>query len=140
MSASGGARRSDAPSAARSAWRSGAGPVATPEVEALAALLRAGDLDSFRARVGAGAPNLENAQLSQADLRDAPLADANLRGAYLRGADLRGLDLLDADLDGASIRDARISGVRFPRAIAASEIDLSWRLGTRMRADGTSRG
>ena len=106
----------------------------TPEVESLAALLRAGDLDAFVARVGTAPPNLENAQLSMADLRGAPLSNANLRGAYLRGADLRGLDLIDADLDGASLKDARISGARFPRSLGAAEIDLSWRLGTRMRA------
>jgi len=135
MSTAGGAQRSGPP---RSAWRSGRGPSATPEVEALAALLRAGDVDAFRERAGAS-PDLENAQLSMADLRSAPLGNANLRGAYLRGADLRGLDLIDADLDGASLKDARISGVRFPRNLGADEIDLSWRHGTRMRADGRSR-
>lgn len=134
MSAAGGAQRGGPSSAPRSAWRSGRGPMGTPEVESLAALLRAGDLDAFVARVGTAAPNLENAQLSMADLRGAPLSNANLRGAYLRGADLRGLDLIDADLDGASLKDARISGARFPRNLAAAEIDLSWRLGTRMRA------
>jgi hypothetical protein len=133
MSAAGGAQRGGP--APRSAWRSGRGPVSTPEVEALAALLRGGDLDAFVARIGTSAPNLENAQLSMADLRGAPLSNADLRGAYLRGADLRGLDLLGADLDGASMKDARISGARFPRDLCATEIDLSWRLGTRMRAE-----
>jgi hypothetical protein len=128
MSAAGGAQRGGP--APRSAWRSGRGPVSTPEVEALAALLRGGDLDAFVARIGTSAPNLENAQLSMADLRGAPLSNANLRGA-----DLRGLDLLGADLDGASMKDARISGARFPRDLCATEIDLSWRLGTRMRAE-----
>src|SRR5262245_2379571 len=104
MSAAGGAQRGGPPSSgARSGWKSGRGPMGTPEVESLAALLRGGDLDAFVARVGTGAPNLENAQLSMADLRGAPLSNANLRGAYLRGADLRGLDLIDADLDGASL-------------------------------------
>ena len=134
MSAGGGAQRGGPPSAPRSVWRAGRGPSGTPEVEALAALLRAGDLDAFAARVGTSAPDLESAQLSMADLRAAPLANANLRGAYLRGADLRGLDLIDADLDGASLKDARISGVRFPRNLSAAEIELSWRHGTRMRA------
>jgi uncharacterized protein YjbI with pentapeptide repeats len=134
MSAAGGAKRGGASSGPRAGWRSGRGPNGTPEVEALAALLRGGDLEAFVARVESAPANLENAQLSMADLREAPLQNANLRGAYLRGADLRGVDLIDADLDGASLRDARISGCRFPRNLPAAEIDLSWRLGTRMRA------
>jgi uncharacterized protein YjbI with pentapeptide repeats len=99
----------------------------------LVTLLRTGEFERFLERAG-GAPDLENAQLRLADLRGAPLGNANLRGAYLRGADLRGLDLEGADLDGASIKEAQISGVRFPRSIAAAEIELSWRFGTRMRA------
>ena len=100
----------------------------------LVELLREGRFEDFRARVGDERPSLRGAMLRLADLRGAPLSNADLRDAYLRGADLRGLDLREADLDGASLRDAKLSGVRFPDDIEPAEIDLSWRLGTRLRA------
>ena len=96
-------------------------------------LLRDDRFDEFNRRVESGPAVLRNADLRLVDLRRADLRGADLTGAYLRNADLRGLDLADAELDGASIHGAQISGVRFPDNLAPDEIDLSFRLGTRMR-------
>jgi uncharacterized protein YjbI with pentapeptide repeats len=103
----------------------------------LSGLLRAGRFKEFNEEVD-GPPDLRNADLRLADLRGAPIQTADLRGAYLRRADLRGLDLIEADLDGASLQGALVSGVRFPRDLAAGEIEMSLRLGTRMRAERRS--
>jgi uncharacterized protein YjbI with pentapeptide repeats len=43
------------------------------------------------------------------------------------------VDLSKANLDGASINACKISGVLFPAALGASEIELSLLHGTRMR-------
>jgi uncharacterized protein YjbI with pentapeptide repeats len=51
----------------------------------------------------------------------------------LRSCDLRGLDLRTARLAGASLHAARVSGVYFPKELDPDEIDMSVRLGTRMR-------
>jgi hypothetical protein len=116
------------------------GPRPSPEVEHRSGLLRAGRFKEFGEEVGEGSPDLRNADLRLADLRGAPIQTADLRGAYLRRVDLRGLDLIEADLDGASLQGALVSGVRFPRDLPAGEIEMSLRLGTRMRAVRRSEG
>ena len=55
----------------------------------------------------------------------------------LRGCNLRGLDLRTARLDGASLHAAHISGVYFPAEFAPAEIEMSVRMGTRLRAART---
>jgi hypothetical protein len=57
-------------------------------------------------------PDLENANLIEADLRGAQLHDANLSGALLRCADLRGADLAEAGLFRASLSRAQMEGAR----------------------------
>ena len=99
-------------------------------------LLREERFDEFNKKAATTPPNLENADLSRTEIRRANLTRANLRGAYLRDADLRGLDLSGADMEGASIHNARVAGTLFPKNIPTAEIDLSMRLGTRMRAVG----
>jgi len=116
------------------------GPQTSPTVQHLSALLRAGRFKEFSDEVGDERPDLRNADLRQADLRGAPIQRADLRGAYMRRVDLRGLDLIEADLDGSSLHSALVSGVRFPRDLSAPEIEMSIRLGTRMRASGHGGG
>ncbi len=96
-------------------------------------LLIDGKIDEFNEKASDEAPNLENVSLRGIDLRGVDLSHANLRGAYMRNADIRGCDLFYADLEGASIHQARISGVRFPPSLFASEINMSLAHGTRMR-------
>ncbi len=92
--------------------------------------------DEFNRRVEAMANteiDLSGGQFRGYDLRRFNLQQANLTDCYLRNADLRGLDLSHAQLAGASIKDAKISGVLFPVALSASEIELSLHYGTRLR-------
>jgi uncharacterized protein YjbI with pentapeptide repeats len=52
---------------------------------------------------------------------------------YFRQADLRGLDLRSCRLESASLHGAHVSGAYFPLQLAPEEIEMSVRLGTRMR-------
>jgi uncharacterized protein YjbI with pentapeptide repeats len=106
----------------------------------LRALILEGKHAEFNARAADAPPDLENVSLRGADLQGFDLSHANLRGAYLRAADLRGCDLFWADLEGASLHDARVSGVRFPRALAPDEIRMSVELGTRLRSQPVPKG
>jgi len=106
----------------------------------LRGLILEGKLAEFNARAAEAPPDLENVSLRGVDLQGFDLSHANLRGAYLRAADLRGCDLFWADLEGASLHDARISGVRFPRSLAADEIRMSVELGTRLRSQPAPKG
>jgi uncharacterized protein YjbI with pentapeptide repeats len=58
---------------------------------------------------------------------------SDLRGCDFRGIDLRGLDLRGCRLEGASLHAAHVSGACFPLQLAPEEIEMSVRLGTRMR-------
>ena len=80
-----------------------------------------------------GEVDLSGAHLRAYDLRKYHLKKANLRNAYMRSTDLRSLDLSEADLEGASIKEAKVSGVLFPRSLAAQEIMMSLANGTRLR-------
>jgi uncharacterized protein YjbI with pentapeptide repeats len=96
--------------------------------------LRAGDLDGYHREIeGRNVVDFSGTDLRAVDLRGADLTKVVLRDAYLREADLRGCDLRDLDLEGASLDRARISGAYFPANLAADEIQLSVRHGTRLR-------
>jgi len=61
-------------------------------------------------------PNLQGANLWEADLRGADLRGADLRGADLRIADLRGADLWVADLRVANLWRAKLRGANLREA------------------------
>ena len=77
--------------------------------------------------------DLHGCNLRGLDLREFDLANADLTDCYFRQADLRGLDLRSCQLQGASLHAARISGTYFPTELSAPEIEMSVRLGTRLR-------
>jgi len=96
--------------------------------------LREGRVEEFNRRKLAGEKgDLRGCDLRGIDLREANVENLDLSDAYLRQADLRGLDLRTCTLNGASLHAAHISGVYFPSALPAAEIDMSVRLGTRLR-------
>ncbi len=97
-------------------------------------LLREGRVEEFNRRVKAGeAVDLRGCNLRGLDLRELVAADLDLSDCYFRQADLRGLDLRACRLDGASLHAAHISGVYFPAEFSAPEIEMSVRMGTRLR-------
>ena len=67
------------------------------------------------------------------DLRGVDVANIDFSDCYFRQADLRGLDLRSCRLEGASLHAAHVSGAYFPLQFAPEEIEMSVRLGTRMR-------
>jgi uncharacterized protein YjbI with pentapeptide repeats len=67
------------------------------------------------------------------DLREYNVANIDFSDCYFRQADLRGLDLRTCRLEGASLHGAHVSGAYFPDILDPLEIDMSVRLGTRMR-------
>jgi Pentapeptide repeats (8 copies) len=85
-------------------------------------LLREGGSEEFNRRTKAG---------ETSDFRD--VANIDFSDCYFRQADLRGLDLRSCRLEGASLHAAHISGAYFPLELAPGEIEMSVRLGTRMR-------
>lgn len=97
-------------------------------------LLREGRADEFNQRRHDGATcDLRGCDFRGIDLRAVDVATINFTDCYFRQADLRGLDLRTCCLKGASLHAAHISGAYFPPELAAIEIDMSVRLGTRMR-------
>lgn len=123
-----------APEAHAPEWNAD-GPTCSESPNELAEMLRHGRYDAFNATVTkCGAANLSGANLRMTDLTRANLKGACLRNAYLRACDLRGQDLSDCDMAGASLHDAKVSGVLFPADLDSHEIEMSVRLGTRMRA------
>jgi len=97
-------------------------------------LLRAGEAEDFNRRRAAGeACNLNGCNFRGIDLRAFNLTSIDFSDGYFRQADLRGLDLRACRLEGASMHAAHISGTYFPAALSAQEIEMSVRLGTRMR-------
>jgi len=104
-------------------------------VNPMAQLIREGRYDEFNTQVAENGPaDLGFAYLRMQNLTRINLSGASLKGAYLRGADLRGQDLSEADLSGASLASANVSGVLFPVALTATEIQMSIALGTRLRS------
>jgi len=92
------------------------------------------NLDKFNSMVENGSPpDLRDCNLRGLDLRKANLKGLDLSGSYLRSSNLRGVDLTGCNLQGASLQGTLISGALFPGNIAADEIMLSVKYGTRMR-------
>jgi uncharacterized protein YjbI with pentapeptide repeats len=111
-------------------------PHANPRTPAdpLYLLLREGRSEEFNRRRQAGEEcDLRGCDLRGLDLRAVAVANMDFSDCYLRQADLRGLDLRSCQLEGASLHGANASGVYFPIKLAPQEIDLSIRVGTRMR-------
>lgn len=101
-------------------------------------LLREGRVEDFnRRRLGGEAVDLRGCNLRGLDLRQLDPGGLDLRDCYLRQADLRGLDLRTCQLEGASLHAAHVSGVYFPAEFSATEIEVSVRLGTRLRGART---
>ncbi len=97
-------------------------------------LLREGRAEEFNRKRNPVEPfDLHSCNLRGVDLRGCNVDNIDFTDAYFRQADLRGVDLRKAQLDGASLHGAHISGAYFPDAIEAAEIDISVRLGTRIR-------
>lgn len=97
-------------------------------------LLREGRGQEFNRRKLAGEKfDFHGCDFRGIDLREVDVASIDFSDCYFRQADLRGLDLRTCQLEGASLHAAHVSGVYFPTKLAAEEIDLSVRLGTRLR-------
>jgi len=97
-------------------------------------LLREGRVEEFnRRRANGDSCDLRGANLRGIDLRELDAGGLDLSNAYLRQADLRGQNLSRCRLEGASLHAAHVSGVLFPAELEATEIEMSVRLGTRMR-------
>jgi uncharacterized protein YjbI with pentapeptide repeats len=99
-------------------------------------LLREGRGEEFNRRRKAGETcDLRGCDFRGLDLRGLDAANIDFSDCYFRQADLRGLDLRTCQMEGASLHAAHVSGVYFPRKLAPHEIEMSVRLGTRMRQD-----
>jgi uncharacterized protein YjbI with pentapeptide repeats len=97
-------------------------------------LLREGDPEEFNRRRRAGeTSDFRGCDFHGIDLRGVDVSNIDFSDCYFRQADLRGLDLRSCRLEGASLHGAHISGVYFPLQFAPEEIEMSVRLGTRMR-------
>ena len=97
-------------------------------------LLREGGSEDFNRRRKAGeTSDLRGCDFRGIDLRAVDVANIDFSDCYFRQADLRGLDLRSCRLEGASLHAAHVSGAYFPLDLAPEEIEMSVRLGTRMR-------
>lgn len=98
-------------------------------------LLRDGKIEDFNQRVASGQPvDLSGCDFRHLDLQGLIADGLDFSNSYFRQADLRGIDFSRClSLNGASIHGAKISGVYFPSALTAAEIQLSLQHGTRMR-------
>lgn len=97
-------------------------------------LLREGRSDEFNRRIKSGEScDLSGCDFRGIDLRGLQPDNLDFSDCYFRQADLRGLDLRTCSLIGASLHAAHVSGAYFPAELSALEIDLSVRLGTRLR-------
>jgi uncharacterized protein YjbI with pentapeptide repeats len=97
-------------------------------------LLREGNIDDFnRRRKAAESCDLRGCDFRGIDLRGMDVANIDFSDGYFRQADLRGLDLRGCQMHGASLHAAHISGAYFPPELSTAEIEMSVRLGTRMR-------
>ena len=92
---------------------------------------RSGDFN--RQRKPGDQCDLHGCNLRGLDLREFDFSNIDLSDCYFRQADLRGLDLRSCRLQGASLHAARVSGTYFPIDLAPAEIEMSVRLGTRLR-------
>lgn len=108
----------------------------TPQIkpDPMYQLLRDGRIEEFNQRKAAGEScDLTYCDFRNLDLRGLDTKGLDMRHGYFHQTDLRGLDLSETNLEGASINGARISGVFFPEALTAEEINLSLIHGSRMR-------
>jgi len=97
-------------------------------------LLREGSSEEFNRRSKAGeTSDLRGCDFRGIDLRGVDVAHIDFSDCYFRQADLRGLDLRGCRMEGASLHAAHISGAYFPPQLTSEEIEMSVRLGTRMR-------
>ena len=94
-------------------------------------LLREGRVEEFNRRKKAGEKcDLRGCDFRGLDLRELDVSNTDFSDCYFRQSDLRGLDLRSSALEGASIH---VSGAFFPYKLAADEIEMSVRMGTRLR-------
>ena len=110
--------------------------MALPEIktDSMYQLLREEKIEEFNQRREAGEEcDLQNCDFRSLDLRGMNAHGLDMRNCYFRQCDLRGIDFSETMLEGASINGAKISGVMFPDALGATEIELSLVHGTRMR-------
>jgi uncharacterized protein YjbI with pentapeptide repeats len=97
-------------------------------------LLREGRGEEFNRRRKAGEKcDLRGSDLRGLDLREIDVGGIDFSDCYFRQTDLRGLDLRTCRMEGASLHAAHVSGAYFPRELTAAEVDMSVRLGTRLR-------
>lgn len=97
-------------------------------------LLREGRGEEFNRRRQAGEScDLRGSDLRGLDLREIEVKNIDFSDCYFRQTDLRGLDMRTCRLEGASLHAAHVSGVYFPPELKAAEIEMSIRIGTRMR-------
>ena len=102
--------------------------------DAMYHLLRDGNIAEFNARKSRGEKaNLTGCDLRAIDLRGLDADSLDFSDCYMRLADLRGVDFRNSRLEGASLNNAQVSGTYFPPELSAEEINLSVKLGTRMR-------
>src|SRR5262249_47546972 len=111
-------------------------PIIRPRTtgDAMYHLLRDENIAEFNARKSRGEKtNLIGCDLRAIDLRGLDADGLDLSDCYMRLADLRGVDFRNSCLEGASLNNAQVSGTYFPNELSAEEINLSVKLGTRMR-------
>jgi uncharacterized protein YjbI with pentapeptide repeats len=111
-------------------------PTEKPRISAdpMYMLLREGRAEEFNRRKAAGETfDFRGCNFRGMDFREVEVHGIDFSNAYFRQADLRGVDLSSCMLDGASLHAAHVSGVLFPSELDGTEIEISVRLGTRMR-------
>ena len=97
-------------------------------------LLREGRAEEFNRRIKAGEKcDLQGCDFRGLDLREVDAVNLDFSDCYFRQADLRGVDLRGCNMVGASLHAAHVSGAYFPRELSAQDIEMSVRLGTRLR-------
>jgi uncharacterized protein YjbI with pentapeptide repeats len=110
------------------------GPILRQPSDPLYLLMREGRAEEFnRQRKPTEKHDLHSCNFRGIDLRQYDVANIDFSDCYFRQADLRGLDLRTCQLQGASLHGAHVSGTYFPDNLAPAEIEMSVRIGTRMR-------
>ena len=96
--------------------------------------LREGKADEFNShRNGTEPYDLHSCDPRGIDLRRCNVGKFSFSDSYFRLADLHGVDPRKCPLDGASLQGAHVTGAYFSDSIDTTEIDISARLGTRIR-------
>ena len=116
------------------------GPTLRQPSDPLYLLMREGRAEEFnRQRKSGEKYDLHSCNFRGIDLRQYTLANIDFSDCYFRQADLRGLDLRTCQLQGASLHGAHVSGTYFPDTLEPAEIEMSVRIGTRLRSRLTRR-